>query len=190
MVIYSIPNIVTFVRLLLIPLLVVFYSMSFVWAEWAVVIVFFVSAVGDWLDGFLARYLSQSSKFGAFLDPVADKLLVMTGLIVLLDQHHNIWILLATLIIMGREIMMSALREWMALSGAGGALTVRWVGKIKTFVQTAAITLLLLPTSMSWKTLVLWMGYFSLWVATVLTVWSLVDYLWRAWPMLKRSVDA
>jgi CDP-diacylglycerol---glycerol-3-phosphate 3-phosphatidyltransferase len=187
--IYSIPNIVTFSRLLLIPLLVFFYSMPYFWAKWAVAIVFFMSAVGDWLDGFLARYLSQSSRLGAFLDPVVDKLLVTTGLVLLLKEHNDVWFLLATLVIVGREIIISALREWMALCGASATVAVSWVGKLKTVLQTAAITILLLPVPVSWNTLILPVGYMALLLATILTLWSMVVYLQRAWPLLVRSVS-
>ena len=187
--IYSIPNIVTFSRLLLIPLLVVFYSLPYFWAKWAVAIVFFISAMGDWLDGFLARQLSQSSRLGAFLDPVADKLIVTTGLILLLKTHNNVWFLLATLVIVGREIIISALREWMAICGASATVAVSWVGKLKTVMQAAAITILLLPVPMSWNALVLPIGYTALLLATILTLWSMVVYLCRAWPSLVRSVS-
>lgn len=181
---------ITFARLLLIPLLVVFYSMPYFWAKWAVAIVFFIAAMSDWLDGFLARYLSQYSRLGAFLDPVADKLLVTTGLILLLKTHHAPWFLLATIIIIGREIIISALREWMALCGASEVVSVSQAGKVKTVLQTAAITILLVPIPTSWAYWVSPLGYILLLVATILTLWSMGFYLWRAWPVLTSSISS
>ena len=143
--------------------------------------VFVVAAITDWLDGWLARRLNQTSSFGAFLDPVADKLMVTAALLILL-QLSRINALIA-LIIVGREIAISALREWMAQLGAGKSVAVHWLGKIKTIAQMIAIPMLLYDD---------WFFFFDshfvgtrlIWIAALLTVWSMLYYMRRAYPKI------
>ncbi|MEJ2317230.1 MAG: CDP-diacylglycerol--glycerol-3-phosphate 3-phosphatidyltransferase [Gammaproteobacteria bacterium] len=180
---WNIPNSLTLVRIILIPVLVGLFLLPFEWAREASAIVFLVAAVTDWFDGYLARRLGQTSQFGAFLDPVADKLMVTTALVLLVFADPRIWIAIAAVIIVGREITISSLREWMAELGERATVAVSMVGKIKTAAQMAAITLLL------WKADLLGLpvyeiGLALLFIAAALTLWSMFVYLRAAWPIL------
>ena len=180
---FNIPILLTWGRVIAIPLLVAIYYAPF--DNYAMVrdvlatVLFVGAAVTDWLDGYLARKWNQTSKFGAFLDPVADKLLVAACLIVLVhDQRvHG----LIALIIIGREIVISALREWMAELGARTNVAVSTVGKYKTAFQMIAITVFLL----NWQPLEM-LAYALLYTAVILTIWSMFIYLKAAWPYLKQ----
>ena len=142
--------------------------------------VFVLACVTDWLDGFLARKLQQVSSFGAFLDPVADKLIVASSLLMLVSSAHLHYITLPAIIIVGREIVISALREWMAEIGKRTSIAVSYIGKLKTALQMLAITILLtFGDAMSWWTI---MGVSLLYVSAVMTIWSMVAYLRIAWP--------
>lgn len=143
-------------------------------------LVFILAAITDWLDGYLARKLQLTSAFGRFLDPVADKLMVAAALIVLVQWHSNIVMAIAAIVIISREIAVSALREWMAELGARTSVAVSYVGKLKTAFQMIAISVLLL----NWQCLEL-LGYGLMLVAVVLTLWSMLLYLKAAWPYLK-----
>lgn len=145
-------------------------------------LVFVLAAVTDWLDGFLARKMGISSAFGRFLDPVADKLMVAAALIVLVQWHPNIVMAIIAIVIISREIAVSALREWMAELGNRTSVAVSYVGKLKTTFQMVAITVLLL----NWQSLEM-VGYVLMLVAVVLTLWSMMIYLKAAWPYLKQS---
>ncbi|MDO4699599.1 MAG: CDP-diacylglycerol--glycerol-3-phosphate 3-phosphatidyltransferase [Moraxella sp.] len=145
-------------------------------------LVFVLAAVTDWLDGFLARKMGISSAFGRFLDPVADKLMVAAALIVLVQWHPNIVMAISAIVIISREIAVSALREWMAELGNRTSVAVSYVGKLKTTFQMVAITVLLL----NWQSLEM-VGYVLMLVAVVLTLWSMMIYLKAAWPYLKQS---
>lgn len=145
-------------------------------------LVFVLAAVTDWLDGFLARKMGISSAFGRFLDPVADKLMVAAALIVLVQWHPNIVMAISAIVIISREIAVSALREWMAELGKRTSVAVSYVGKLKTAFQMVAITVLLL----NWQSLEL-IGYALMLVAVVLTLWSMMIYLKAAWPYLKQN---
>ena len=185
---FTIPTIMTWTRIVAIPLIIgVYYSPLDMATKnlWATVM-FVVFAFTDWLDGFLARKLNQASAFGAFLDPVADKFLVCASLLVLVHmQRADVFV---ALIIIGREIAISALREWMAQIGAGKSVAVHMLGKLKTTVQMVAIPLLLyddrlldiIDTSV-------W-GTWLIWLAAVLTVWSMVYYLQKALPEIRARV--
>ncbi len=142
---------------------------------------FLVAAITDWVDGWLARKLNQTSAFGAFLDPVADKLMVAAALVVLvrLDRAD----VMLAFIIIGREIAISALREWMANIGAAKSVAVSLIGKLKTIAQMTAIPLLLWNTPIGPLNVHL-LGTWSLWVAALLTLWSMVYYLRKAWPAI------
>ncbi|MFK8069073.1 MAG: CDP-diacylglycerol--glycerol-3-phosphate 3-phosphatidyltransferase [Gammaproteobacteria bacterium] len=182
----NIPNILTLLRIVLIPVFVVVFYLPKEWAYEVSAIIFAVAAFTDLLDGYLARKLNQESSLGAFLDPVADKLMVSTVLIVLLQQHPTIWLAIPTAIIIGREITISALREWMAEVGARSQVAVSTLGKVKTTAQMIAIFCLVyrdpvggLPTFT--------IGYVLLYIAAVLTVWSMCLYLIAAWPSLSNE---
>ena len=144
--------------------------------------VFVLAAVTDWLDGYLARKMNITSAFGRFLDPVADKLMVAAALIILVQWHPNIIMAIAAIVIISREIAVSALREWMAELGNRTSVAVSYVGKLKTTFQMIAITVLLL----NWESLEL-IGYLLMVAAVILTLWSMMIYLKAAWPYLKQS---
>lgn len=181
----TLPTILTWTRIVAIPLIVaVFYiALRPPVANLIATVMFIVFAATDWLDGFLARKLNQTSAFGAFLDPVADKFLICACLLVLVDlQRVDVFV---ALIIIGREIAISALREWMARLGASGSVAVHMLGKVKTATQMVAIPLLLydgvLPGGMDTH---LW-GTWLIWIAAILTIWSMVYYLRRALPEIR-----
>lgn len=144
--------------------------------------VFVVAAITDWLDGYFARKLNMSSAFGRFLDPVADKLMVAAALIILVQWHPDIVMAISAIVIISREIAVSALREWMAELGNRTSVAVSYVGKLKTTFQMVAITVLLL----NWESLET-LGYALLIVSVILTLWSMFIYLKAAWPSLKES---
>ncbi len=183
--IFNLPNLVTWLRILLIPLIVgIFYLpdewLSFSAKNVAGTAIFIVAAITDWLDGYLARTLNQMSAFGAFLDPVADKLVVVGALIVLLTLGRVE--MLVGLIIIGREIAISALREWMARVGQSKSVAVAFIGKVKTASQMIAIPLLLYHEELLGLVDCQWLGTILINVAAVLTVVSMLYYLRRALP--------
>lgn len=187
---WTIPTIMTWARIVAIPLIVgVFYApLDPSLRNLVAALMFIVFAATDWLDGFLARKLNQASAFGAFLDPVADKFLVCASLLVLVHlQRADVFV---ALIIIGREIAISALREWMAQLGASKSVAVHMLGKVKTSVQMLAIPLLLydgvLPAPLELNTRI-W-GTWMIWIAAVLTVWSMVYYLRKALPEIRARV--
>lgn len=144
--------------------------------------VFVLAAVTDWLDGYFARKMNITSAFGRFLDPVADKLMVAAALIILVQWHPNIFMAIAAIVIISREIAVSALREWMAELGNRTSVAVSYVGKLKTTFQMVAITVLLL----NWQSLEI-VGYVLMLAAVILTLWSMMIYMKAAWPYLKQS---
>ncbi len=181
-----VPNLLTVTRIALLPILVLVNYLPVSWAPVAATGVFLLAALTDWLDGYLARRWHLTSAFGAFLDPVADKLIVATALILVLQHHPTVWMALPVIVIVGREITISALREWMAGFGAGTQVAVSQIGKIKTTAQMAAITCLLyqhdfagLPTYIT--------GTILLYLAMLLTFWSMLIYLRAAWPELRKQ---
>jgi cardiolipin synthase (CMP-forming) len=182
---FNVPNLITYSRIILIPLIVGIYYLPDAWLSYeqkntTACAIFVIAAVTDWLDGYLARRLNQMSAFGAFLDPVADKLIVVGALVVLL-QLGRVDPLVA-LIIIGREIAISALREWMAALGRGKSVAVAFVGKLKTVSQMVAIPLLLFHDSLFGLVDCQWLGTVLINVAAVLTVVSMLYYLRRALP--------
>ena len=184
----NLPNLVTLLRILLIPLIVgIFYFpdewLSFENRNIAATGVFIFAAITDWLDGYLARKLNQMSAFGAFFDPVADKLVVVGALIVLL--HLNRVDMVVALIIIGREIAISALREWMAQMGQAKSVAVAFIGKLKTVLQMVAIPLLLFDDELFGIVDCHALGTVLIYVAALLTVVSMLYYLRRALPLLK-----
>lgn len=181
----TIPNILTLLRILLIPVLVVVFYLPFDWAPWAAGVVFWFAGVTDWLDGYLARKWDQMSPFGAFLDPVADKLIVSVSLVMLVESYATPWLTLPAVIIIGREIVISALREWMAELGKRASVAVSYVGKVKTALQMLAIFLLIIAEPYSGLG---WAGLVSLYSAAGLTLWSMYEYLKSAWPDLTKDI--
>ena len=185
---FNLPTLLTWTRIVAIPLIVgVFYlPMDGATRNLVATVMFVGFAATDWLDGWLARRLNQTSAFGAFLDPVADKILVCAALLVLVDQHR-IHVLLA-LVIIGREIAISSLREWMAQIGASRSVAVHMLGKLKTATQMTAIPFLLYDGRLfGFVDTRIW-GTALIVVATVLTIWSMVYYLQRALPEIRAKV--
>lgn len=179
----SIPNLLTLVRISLIPIFVLLFYLPFSWAPMATAIVFAIAAITDWLDGYLARKLKQFSPLGEFLDPVADKLIVAVALVLLVQAHGSALLAIPAAIIVCREIVISALREWMAEVGKRRTVAVSSIGKIKTAGQMFAIILLLSqdPNKISLITI---FGYILIYAAAALTLWSMVGYLRAAWTDL------
>ena len=185
MIVFNTPNLVTLSRIVLIPLIIGLYYLPEAWLSYhgkniAATVVFILAALTDWLDGYLARRLNQTSAFGAFLDPVADKLIVVGALIALL--YLNRVDMLVALIIIGREIAISALREWMAKVGQAKSVAVAFVGKLKTVGQMVAIPLLLYHDPLFGVLDCQWLGTVLINVAAVLTVVSMLYYLRKALP--------
>lgn len=183
----TIPNVLTLFRIIAIPLIVVIYYLPFPWAGQASGIVFGLAAVTDWFDGYLARKLNQTSRFGAFLDPVADKLIVTTALVVLVQNDPTVVLMAVAAIIIGREITVSALREWMSEVGASSRVKVTFFAKWKTTVQMFGIAFMLYQEP-SFGLPVYESGMMLLIVAAGLTLWSMADYLKSAWPVLREGV--
>lgn len=181
----TVPTLLTWTRIVAIPLIVgVFYlNLPIETANLAATVMFVLFAWTDWLDGYLARKLNQVSAFGAFLDPVADKILVCACVLVLVHlKRADVFV---ALIIIGREIAISALREWMAQIGASKSVAVHRVGKVKTVVQMVAIPFLLYDGRLLGLLDTRLWGTWLIWIAAVLTVWSMVYYLRRAIPEIR-----
>lgn len=185
---FTIPTLMTWTRIVAIPLIVgVFYApFTPETRNLIAALMFIVFAATDWLDGFLARRLNQTSSFGAFLDPVADKFLVCASLLVLVHlQRADVFV---ALIIIGREIAISALREWMAQIGASKSVAVHILGKLKTTVQMVAIPFMLYDGVLFGVVDTRLWGQILIWIAAVLTVWSMVYYLQKAIPEIRSRV--
>jgi len=180
----NIPTILTLLRIASIPVFAVVYFLPWRHAPMICALLFAAAALTDWLDGHLARRWNQTSRFGAFLDPVADKLMVATALVLLVEAHPTPWFAVPAAIIVGREIVVSALREWMATVGDQHRVAVSLIGKWKTTVQMAAILLLIYRDPIVGFPTVT-MGLVLIVVAAMLTLWSMVNYLWAAWPALR-----
>lgn len=183
--ILSIPNLLTLLRIVLIPVFVLVFYLPFTWARIACAVLFAVASITDWLDGFLARRLGQTSSFGAFLDPVADKLMVTVALVLLVQGDPRPMFVLPAVIIIGREIAISALREWMAHVGERTRVAVTVIGKIKTTAQMGALVLLLYKAPIAGFPTYAF-GLILLYTAAVLTLWSMALYLRAAWPTMSR----
>ncbi|NUO72648.1 MAG: CDP-diacylglycerol--glycerol-3-phosphate 3-phosphatidyltransferase [Frateuria sp.] len=186
----NLPTWLTLFRVALLPVMVVVFYWKFTGHNITAAVVFLLAAITDWLDGYLARRLNLTSAFGAFLDPVADKLMVAVTLFLLVESHRGGWsgILMAVTaaIIVGREISISALREWMAEIGMRATVKVAFVGKLKTVMQMIALVVLIVQHEKSAEALRLYhIGEALLVIAGVLTIWSGLHYLRAAWPMLR-----
>lgn len=188
----TVPTMLTLLRILLIPVLAVVFYLPYGWTSPAAALVFALASITDWLDGWIARRFHQYSAFGAFLDPVADKLMVATALFLIVQGHPTAWMALWAAVIVGREIAVSALREWMAKLGQRARVAVARVGKIKTVAQMVALLCLLYainpakpPHPMPWMGEVIFhIGDWLLAIAALLTLWSGFEYLRAAWPVL------
>ena len=180
---WTIPNILTLLRIILIPVLVLVFYSPLEWSYQISAAIFGLAAVTDWLDGYLARRLHQLSVFGAFLDPVADKLMVTVALVLLVQDNPSPLFAVPAAVIVGREIAISALREWMSEIGERTKVAVSIIGKIKTTIQMVAILLLLYKVPVG-DFATHTVGLALLYIAAVLTLWSMVVYLHAAWPLL------
>ena len=180
----NIPTRITVSRLAMVPILVLVFYLPFENHQIVAAGVFTLAALTDWFDGYLARKLGQMTEFGAFLDPVADKLMVAVALVLLVEQHDTIMFTLAACVIVGREIVVSALREWMAELGARTSIRVNFVAKVKTVVQMLAIIALLALDPVINAGWMLALAYAMLYAAALLTLWSMVIYLKAAWKVI------
>ena len=183
----NIPNTITVLRILLIPVLVVVFYLPFKNHLLLAAAIFAFAAITDWIDGYLARKLGQMTAFGAFLDPVADKLMVAIALVLLVERHDTILFTLAACVIIGREIVISALREWMAELGERTSVAVSYIGKVKTTFQMLAIIGLLAIDPATDESWLLRLAYLMLYAAAVLTLWSMFIYLPAAWVVIKEQ---
>ncbi len=172
----TLPTALTLGRIVMLPILVVLFYIPYEWSRPAAAFVFLLGALTDWLDGYLARRLNQQSAFGAFLDPVADKIMVAIVLVMLVQSNPELWMALPAMVIISREIVVSALREWMAESGHRALVAVNVLGKFKTIAQMVALLLMLyqepilqLPTFT--------VGVVLLYIAALLTLYSMIEYL-------------
>jgi CDP-diacylglycerol--glycerol-3-phosphate 3-phosphatidyltransferase len=195
---FPIANVLTVARIIMIPLVVVLFYLPYEWCKPATGSIFIFAAITDSLDGYLARRLGQISALGAFLDPVADKLMVAAALVLLVSYDPpmlewirfdpHLLITLTAMVIIGREITISALREWMAEMGARGKVAVSSIGKWKTGFQMTGLSMMLFRSDVwfipAWE-----LGFYCLVAAAALTLWSMVLYLHAAWPDLMRSRD-
>ena len=192
---WNIPNQITLFRILLIPVFIIVFYLPITWNHFGAFAVFWVASVSDWVDGYLARKLNQSSAFGAFIDPVADKLMVAAALIILVEDYQNWWISISALVMISREIFISALREFMSSRGKRDMIAVSQMGKVKTAFQMLGIMGLIwrpdydipfilfeIPVE-----IILGIAYVSYAIAFVLTVWSMITYFKAAWPELKNG---
>jgi CDP-diacylglycerol--glycerol-3-phosphate 3-phosphatidyltransferase len=189
----TIPTWLTLLRIAMIPVLVLVFYLPYKWTNFAAAAVFAFASLTDWLDGWIARRYHQYSAFGAFLDPVADKLMVAVALFLIVQSHPSIWMALWAAVIVGREIAVSALREWMAGLGQHARVKVATVGKIKTVAQMLALLCLLYAVSpekhpqpdLFLGQEIFHVGDWLLAAAALLTLWSGFEYLRAAWPVLR-----
>ena len=184
----TIPTVLTLLRIALVPVLVLFFYLPVPWSNLACAFIFVLAAITDIADGYIARKHGQMSRFGEFLDPVADKLMVATALVLLVQrqENHEAVFAIAAAIIVGREITISALREWMSEVGESALVSVTWVGKTKTGFQMTAISFLLFDQNIGWIPTAI-IGELLLYMAAALTLWSMWIYLQSAWPVISDS---
>ena len=186
---WNVPNTLTWLRILMIPaILALFYLLPYPWADPAACAAFALAGITDSLDGYYARKLGQTSRLGAFLDPVADKLIVAAALVLIVSKDPRWFVVIVAVVIIGREIAVSALREWMAEIGARGRIKVSMLAKYKTIMQIVGLSLLLFRQNLfgipTYK-----VGLVLTAIAAVLTLWSMVQYLRLAWPELRGSAQ-
>ncbi len=178
----NIPNILTLFRIAMVPVIVLTFYLPVPWNHTFAAIIFAIAGWTDWFDGYIARRYKMTSSLGAFLDPVADKLMVATALVLIVAYYQTPYLTVPAMIMIGREITVSALREWMAEVGERESVKVDFVGKAKTTGQLSAIFFLLLGKV---DITFIYLGYFSLYMAMLLTLWSMVIYLKASWPHFK-----
>lgn len=195
----TVPTWLTLLRIVMIPVLVGVFYLPYSWTNFAAAAVFGLAAITDWLDGWIARRYHQYSAFGAFLDPVADKLMVAVALFLIVQGHPTPWMAFWAAVIVGREIAVSALREWMAELGQRAKVRVAVIGKVKTTAQMVALLCLLYsiqpgqsaPGTGTWMgSFVFHVGDWTLAIAAILTLWSGLQYLHAAWPSLREDEKA
>ncbi len=186
----NIPNALTLFRIIMIPVFIVVFYLPVEWNFKVAGLIFAIAGWTDWFDGYIARRFNMTSRLGAFLDPVADKLMVTISIIMVVELYNTAWIALPALAIVAREITITALREWMAEYGNAQEVKVGFVGKVKTLWQLGSIFFLILGganpplVTVFDESLFVWAGYFSLYVSLILTYWSGAIYLRAAWPYL------
>jgi CDP-diacylglycerol--glycerol-3-phosphate 3-phosphatidyltransferase len=183
---FNLPNALTWLRILMIPAIIALFLLPVWWAGPATCAAFAIAGITDTLDGYFARKMGLTSRLGAFLDPVADKLIVATALVLIVSRDPRWFVVLGAIVIIGREIAVSALREWMAEIGARAKVAVSSLGKLKTIMQIAGLSCMLFQ--LDFLTLPIYkIGIALTLVATILTLWSMVQYLRLAWPELRGS---
>ena len=185
MIMWNIPNIITILRILLIPLFVAAFYMQAELNKFLAAALFTIAALSDWADGYLARRLDCVTPFGTFLDPVADKLIVVVALVMLVEEHASLWIAVPAMIIIGREIIMSGLREWMSSIGLSKIVEVSFIGKIKTWMQMVSIIILMLSNEE--HLLLMNSGLLLLYISAALALYSMSVYVLLAWNATKNS---
>ena len=179
----TLPTIITLFRIVLIPVFVVVFYWPAHWAYTAAALIFALASITDWIDGYLARVMNQESAFGAFLDPVADKLMVATAIVLLVEANPSVWIAIPSVVIISREITVSALREWMAELGSRATIKVSFVGKAKTTAQLFSLVLMIYHQEFLGFSMFeagMWFYY----LAAFLTLYSMAIYLKAAWPVI------
>jgi len=182
----TLPTAITLFRIALIPLFIIVFYLPFSWANIVASAIFAVACVSDWVDGYLARSMQQESPFGAFLDPVADKLMVVVIIVLLVQTNPSIYVALPSVIIVAREISISALREWMAQIGSRDTVKVSFIGKIKTFSQMWALGFMIFSDTF-FGLPIFDIGLAIYYLAAILTILSMIIYLRAAWPALTRN---
>ena len=182
----TLPTFVTLFRIALIPLFVVVFYLPFSWANIAATVIFTLASVTDWIDGYLARSMQQESSFGAFLDPVADKLMVVVVIVLLVQANPSLFVALPSVVIVAREISISALREWMAQLGASATVKVSFIGKSKTVLQMVALGFMIYAEPLMGLP-IFQIGLVIYYVAAFLTLASMINYLRAAWPVITRN---
>ena len=179
----TLPTAITLFRIALIPLFVLVFYLPFSWANVVATVIFAIASFSDWVDGYLARSMQLESSFGAFLDPVADKLMVVVVIVLLVEANPSIYVALPSIIIVAREISISALREWMAQLGASTTVKVSFIGKTKTVAQMLALGFMIFSEPlMGFPIFQIGLGIYYL--AALLTLASMVIYLRAAWPVI------
>lgn len=182
----TIPTTITLFRIVLIPIFVVVFYLPYAWANLAAAFIFGLASVTDWIDGYLARLLKQESSFGAFLDPVADKLMVVVAIVLIVQAHPSIYIALPSIIIIAREISISALREWMAELGNSTTVQVSFIGKAKTAAQLFSLLLMIYAEPIAQISIFkIGLGFYYL--AVIFTIVSMIIYLRAAWPVIVKN---
>jgi CDP-diacylglycerol--glycerol-3-phosphate 3-phosphatidyltransferase len=182
----KLPNFLTLLRVVLIPAFVAAFWLPVPFAHLWGALIFALAALTDWLDGYLARRLGQNSRFGVLFDPIADKMMVSAALLLLVQEFPSWWLVIPALVIIGREITVSGLREWLAAGQEPVQIPVRPLGKIKTVLQMLAL-LILLAIFPGWRSVSLPVGLSLLYLASMLTILSGLQYLWAAWPTIRKG---